>query len=333
MTSLPSAFRLSVVIPTYNRRDLVLRAVSSVLEQAGAETIEVIVADDGSTDGTVAAIAQRFGSDKRVRVNSTQRAYACAARNAGFAIATGDFICFLDSDDVWLPGTLVTIAAVFAAHPQLAFVSVDGNTFEKPGQKIIARVVADDSPGWTHAGFAHVPLTSAVVTLPGGAATRMRSGDFFPAIILGDLFQLSGLVARREAIVGAGPFNERFRFFNDWEFFSRLCLQGTGAYVDCTGFRRDTGRPDQISRGRPPSAMARRRRFILSTLPRRFPAQTGPYSNQLVHANDDAIYFMARCLAQTKHRRWARRYLWRCLRRGYKPVRSLALMVRTFAGV
>ena len=109
--------------------------------------------------------------------------------------------------------------------------------------------------------------------------------------------------------------NERFRYFNDWEFFARLCLQGPGAYVDCTGFRRDTGRADQISRGRPMSAMARRRRFILRSLPRRFPARIGQYSPQLVRANDDAIYFMARCLAQSSHRRWARRYLWRCLRR------------------
>jgi len=331
MPSLPSAFRLSVVIPTYNRRDLVLRAVSSVLEQTGADDTEVIVADDGSTDGTAAAIAERFGS--RVRVNTTHRGYACAARNAGFGISSGDFVCFLDSDDVWLPGTLATIAAVFAAHPELAFVSVDGSTLEKRGQKVIARVVAEDSPGWTHADFPKVPLLSRDTTLPDGNTTRIRSGDFFPAIILGDLFQLSGLVARREAVIGAGPFNQRFRFFNDWEFFARLCLQGPGAYVDYTGFRRDTGRPDQISRGRPMSAMARRQRFILRSLPRRFPDKIGAYSRQLAHANDDAIYFVARCLAQSKHRRRARRYLWRSLRRGYKPVRSLALLLRTFTAL
>src|ERR1700760_3855281 len=100
MPSLPSVFRLSVVIPTYNRRDLVLRAVASVLDQPGADDVEVIVADDGSTDGTADAIAQRFGSP--VRVNATVRGYACAARNAGFAVSSGDFVCFLDSDDVWV---------------------------------------------------------------------------------------------------------------------------------------------------------------------------------------------------------------------------------------
>ena len=128
---------------------------------------------------------------------------------------------------------------------------------------------------------------------------RLRSGDFFPAIILGDLFYLSGLVARREAVIGAGPFNERFRFFNDWEFFSRLCLQGPGAHLDCTGFRRDTGRADQISRGRPMSAMARRRRFILRSLPRRFPVKTAIYRRLTGARQRDAIYFMARCLADT----------------------------------
>jgi glycosyltransferase involved in cell wall biosynthesis len=333
MPSLPSAFRLSVVIPTYNRRELVLRAVLSVLDQTGAESVEIIVADDGSTDGTIAAVAERFGADPRVRVSATQRGYACAARNAGFVMATGDFVCFLDSDDIWLPGTLATIAAVFAAHPELAFVSVDGNTFEKPGQKGIARVVAADSPGWTHADFTHVVLQSHAITLPSGNSAHVRSGDFFPAIILGDLFYLSGLVARRDAVIGAGPFNERFRYFNDWEFFARLCLQGPGTYIDCTGFRRDTGRADQISRGKPISAMARRRRFILHSLPRKFPAKVEAYRRQCVRANADAIYFMARCLVRSMHRRWARRYLWRCLRDGYKPVRSLALLARTYTGV
>ena len=68
--------------------------------------------------------------------------------------------------------------------------------------------------------------------------------------------------------------------------------------------------------------MARRRRFILRSLPRRFPHRTAAYSSQLARANDDAIYFLARCLAQTRHRRRARRYLWRCLRCGYKPLRG-----------
>jgi hypothetical protein len=131
----------------------------------------------------------------------------------------------------------------------------------------------------------------------------MRSGDFFPAIVFGDLFYLSGLVARREAVLGAGPFNERFRFFNDWEFFARLCLQGDGAHIDCTGFRRDTGRTDQISRGRPMSAMARRRRFILRSLPRRFPQRMGVYADRLARANGAA------CGAAT-----SRCAAWRCLR-------------------
>ena len=336
MPSLQSAFRLSVVIPTYNRRDLVSRAVDSVLEQTGADAdnLQVIVADDGSTDGTAQMIAERYAADPRVRVSATQRGYACAARNAGFAMSTGNFVCFLDSDDVWLPDTLATIEAAFATHAEVAFVSVDGNTFAKPGQKLIARLVAEHSPGWTHADFVGVALRSHDLALEGGTTLPMLSGDFFPAIILGDLFYLSGLVARREAVLGAGPFNERFRFFNDWEFFARLCLQGPGAYVDCTGFRRDTGRTDQISRGRPMIAIARRRRFILRSLPILFPARIGAYTLQLARANDDAIYFMARCLVRSSHRRWARRYAWRCLRRGYKPIRSLLLMARTLtAGI
>jgi hypothetical protein len=111
-----------------------------------------------------------------------------------------------------------------------------------------------------------------------------------------------------------------------------MCLQGPGAYLEYDGFRRDTGRDDQISRKRPMTAMARRRLFILHSLPRRFSAAVSQHTARLALALDDAHYFMARCLVESSHRRWARRYAWRCLRRRYKFGRSLALMLRSVVG-
>ena len=116
MPSLPSAFRLSFVIPTYNRRDLVLRAVSSVLDQDNADGIQVIVADDGSTDGTVETLAERFGTDARVRVVATRRAYTCAARNAGFAAAP------VISSASWIPTTSGSRARSRRSHRYLQII-------------------------------------------------------------------------------------------------------------------------------------------------------------------------------------------------------------------
>ncbi|MHC5025050.1 MAG: glycosyltransferase family 2 protein, partial [Planctomycetota bacterium] len=91
---------VSVIIPTYNRERLVLRAVESCLGQSYPH-VEVIVVDDGSTDDTLPMLRreiERHGAE-RLRVVQGEHRGAWAARNQGFAVARGEFIQFLDSDD------------------------------------------------------------------------------------------------------------------------------------------------------------------------------------------------------------------------------------------
>lgn len=92
--------KVSVIIPTYNRQTQVLRAIDYVLAQT-APVDEIIVVDDGSTDGTAEAIRTRHGS--RVRVLQQKNQGVSAARNHGIREARGEWIAFLDSDNVWLP--------------------------------------------------------------------------------------------------------------------------------------------------------------------------------------------------------------------------------------
>ena len=96
--------RLSVVIPTWNRAGMVCEAVESALAQEGGD-LEVIVVDDGSTDGTAEVIERRFGKSVKLLRMAT-RSGVGAARNEGVCQATGDLLAFLDSDDLWLPGKL-----------------------------------------------------------------------------------------------------------------------------------------------------------------------------------------------------------------------------------
>ena len=319
--------RLSVVIPTHDRRELVLRAVQSVLDQDAAADIEIIVVDDASADGTADFLRERYASDPRLQVLAcTQRQHASGARNLGFARARGDLVCFLDSDDFWLPGTLAVVLQAFRQHPRLAFASVEGATLATRDHVPLQRIVAGNSPGWSHAAFSRASLSWQSIERGRAGPIPLLVGDFLPVIVYGDLFYLSGLIMRRECAQHAGPFNERFRYFNDWEFFSRLCLQGQGAYVAFDGFRRDTGRSDQISRHRPPWALARRHLFIVRSLLRR--ADTRSHSATLRRAFADACYMMARALADTPRRRFARRYLQRCLKHHYKVWRCLALLLR-----
>ena len=90
---------ISVVIPCYNRRNRILASVESVLGQS-YENLELIVVDDGSTDGT-AALFENY-PDKRLRfLRYEQNRGACHARNYGAERSTGEYLAFQDSDDVW----------------------------------------------------------------------------------------------------------------------------------------------------------------------------------------------------------------------------------------
>jgi glycosyltransferase involved in cell wall biosynthesis len=91
--------KISVVIPTYNRRTQVLRAIDSVRAQT-VPVDEIIVVDDGSSDGTTGEVQSRYGSG--VRIFSQKNGGAAAARNRGIREAQGEWTAFLDSDDVWL---------------------------------------------------------------------------------------------------------------------------------------------------------------------------------------------------------------------------------------
>ena len=103
---------VSVIIPTYNRACLLKEAIGSVQEQVFSD-FELIVVDDGSTDNT----AQLLQSYANIQVVKQDHRGVSAARNAGIAQAFGQFLAFLDSDDLWLPEKLSAQVAFFESHP------------------------------------------------------------------------------------------------------------------------------------------------------------------------------------------------------------------------
>jgi glycosyltransferase involved in cell wall biosynthesis len=108
----------SVIIPAYNRAGLIGRTLQSVLSQQHTD-LEVIVVDDGSTDGTP-DVVRSFGS--RVQLLHQENKGPGAARNKGLAAAIGQYAAFLDSDDVWLPWTIATYTRVIEQHNRPAFI-------------------------------------------------------------------------------------------------------------------------------------------------------------------------------------------------------------------
>lgn len=122
-----------MIIPTWNRRELVQRALRSVLAQTRAVD-EIIVVDDGSTDGTAEALAAAFG-DRIVYVRQSN-AGVSAARNRGLALARGRFLTLLDSDDEWLPDKTRLQREWLDAHPDFGMVLCDVERVGPDGARI-----------------------------------------------------------------------------------------------------------------------------------------------------------------------------------------------------
>ena len=186
---------ISVIIPAWNRA----REVGNAIDSAFAQTLpplEVIVVDDGSTDETPEVLA-RYGDHIRVVRQSNQG--VAAARNAGIAVANGDFLAFLDSDDVWLPRKLELQMARFDADPGLGLVHC-GVDFEGTG------VTVDG--------------------MEGSVATEMLRLD--RSVIVS---HSSSVMVPRRVAEEVGGFDARMRASEDWDFCYRVAARHRIGFV------------------------------------------------------------------------------------------------------
>lgn len=112
---------ISVIIPTYNRLPMLEEAIESALSQTFNGTVEIIVIDDNSQDGTSKIVHQKYPSIRLISLKENVGAYA--ARNLGLQNAKGNFIAFLDSDDLWEPNYLLTQITVLRSRERCFSIS------------------------------------------------------------------------------------------------------------------------------------------------------------------------------------------------------------------
>jgi glycosyltransferase involved in cell wall biosynthesis len=133
---------VSVVVPTYNRADLLSKAVDSALGQT-YEDIELIVVDDGSSDCTLDMLAGY--ADPRLRVVSLDHSgIPGKVRNAGVRVARGEFVAFLDSDDIWLPTKLERQVEVLMRSPTVGLVCSNARVIDDHGAELDHRYLAEE---------------------------------------------------------------------------------------------------------------------------------------------------------------------------------------------
>jgi hypothetical protein len=181
---------VSVIIPTYQRREWVRRAVASVLAQT-YQQFELIVIDDGSTDGTDRELQ---GIDERLRYRWQQHRGVAAARNAGIALARAEIVAFLDSDDRWLPHHLALLTDALDRFPEAVLVS--------------------SCPGSIVKGRTPVRRAEVVDALP-RVLLRNKVVGYTPCTAV-----------RSHVLRAAGGFDERLPVAEDTDLWVRLAMHG-----------------------------------------------------------------------------------------------------------
>lgn len=192
---------VSVVIPTHNHARYLGEAIDSALAQTHSP-LEVIVVDDGSTDETEEVLA-RYGN--RIRTLRQRNQGVSAARNAGIAAASGDYLAFLDSDDLWHPRKLERQLALFAADSSLGLVHCGVVTF---GSSAETRQALEGMEGWVGQ---EILLLDRTIIGPG-----------------------STLVVPRLVAEEVGAFDTRLMVSEDWDFSYRVASRYKVGYADET---------------------------------------------------------------------------------------------------
>jgi glycosyltransferase involved in cell wall biosynthesis len=186
--------RVSVIIPAYNRADLLPQTLDSVLAQT-RPAAEIIVVDDASTDDTSGQVVARYAGRVTLIRNTINRGVT-ASTNIGISAATGEAIALLDSDDLFAPDKLAQQTAFLATHPDIGVVNSRFWHIDAHGQRL------EKSP--------------------------LQPTERHPlrALATGGVFWTSGTLIRRAALARVTPLDETIATHQDWDLFIALARTG-----------------------------------------------------------------------------------------------------------
>lgn len=187
---------VSVVIPTYNRKHTLKRAMDSVLNQT-YKNIEIIIVDDGSNDGTLDFVQECYGDlENLVYVINETNLGPAGSRNAGVNYAKGEYIAFQDSDDEWEYNKLEKQMELFEKHPEVGMVYC-GQKWQEPNGE------------WS--------------MYPGEIEERFsKTGDVFSTLLVHALIGTPTMLIRKDCFFEVGGFQTELKALEDYEFSIRF---------------------------------------------------------------------------------------------------------------
>jgi GT2 family glycosyltransferase len=248
--------RISIVLPTYNRAYCLAETLRSIQTQTYTNW-EVLVIDDGSTDGTADVVRALQKDDGRIKYHHQSNTGVSGARNAGLRLAHGEWIAFLDSDDAWVPWKLSAQVACVQRLPGIGMIWTDFDAVTPEGTIISRNHLRKFYSAYRRIGehriFQHGRRFTELVPELSGihealATAEVRWGDVYSAMIAGNLVHTSTVLLSRERARAVGFFDERFRTGEDYDFHLRTCYEGPVALLDAPSMRyRIAGGADQLT--------------------------------------------------------------------------------------
>lgn len=184
---------ISVIIPTYNRANTILRSVNSVLNQTYKD-LELIIIDDGSTDNTKELIEQI--DDPRIRyIYLGANSGASNARNVGATYALGEWIAFQDSDDAWKPEKLEKQLMLANQHPEYSMI---------------------------YCSFINHAYDGSTIYFPSEPYPGVMEGDMYSSLLRCNVIGAPTMLIKRDCFLELGGFDTAYHSLEDWEFAVRF---------------------------------------------------------------------------------------------------------------
>lgn len=323
---------VSVIVPTFNRADCILETLETLRAQTHTHW-ELVLVDDGSTDATRDLVTRFFDGDSRLRYIYQQNAGVSHARNTGLKAAKGDFIAFLDSDDLWKPWKLEAQLACMRAYPHVGMVWTDMETISADGTPLSERHLRTMYSAYRYHRmdrlFHDSTAAQDIAGIPPAALEqdsepRFYYGDIYTAMILGSLVHTSTVLLRRERALQVGGFDEGLKHSGeDYDFHLRTCSFGPVGLLDVSAIKYRKHREDRLTRHTDATAvnfLATIEKAIRSDTAGRLPAAS--LKQVLAEANG----WVAEEKFKLGDNHGTRRHALRSLRRNPRTVR-LALLV------